>query len=222
MTKLGARRSVLGLDESTDSFHRGAVPQAVFANAILSISDDLEFRNKFLEICDQFDQHLVSQSIVDSIVKDFGTTPRAWEIRAGFLLEQEEEAPAVKKAKAPQGDSELTRQEQRALRVYEEAVDALPSNADMWAAFASFLRDRRALASPSSGKASHLAALIHQTYSRAAAAKAMTTSMFIDWSLFSSNTSSAEDILRQGLVVHPSSPDLWQQLLNTQVVYQSS
>mmetsp|Transcript_74595 Transcript_74595/g.145797 ORF Transcript_74595/g.145797 Transcript_74595/m.145797 type:complete len:421 (-) Transcript_74595:497-1759(-) len=206
VAKLGQRRVVLGIDKSEGSdakdaaFLQGAVPKAVYLNALkINPAWGLGFRVGFLRICNEFDetQHVVA-AILDSIAQDFKGDPEGWVVRATYHLggpggedkqgEEEESEAGTSDEKQPNkrrrvagpseaGGDAFSEGELASVSVLEQGVASLPADPNMWAAYARVLRSFDTAATPR--KQAEVRRRLEGVYERAATC--LTPELFLDW-----------------------------------------
>eukprot|EP00613_Pedinella_sp_CCMP2098_P064358 CAMPEP_0171983960 /NCGR_PEP_ID=MMETSP0993-20121228/273578_1 /TAXON_ID=483369 /ORGANISM="non described non described, Strain CCMP2098" /LENGTH=794 /DNA_ID=CAMNT_0012636759 /DNA_START=53 /DNA_END=2437 /DNA_ORIENTATION=- len=206
VAKLGQRRVVLGIDKSEGSdakdaaFLQGAVPKAVYLNALkINPAWGLGFRVGFLRICNEFDetQHVVA-AILDSIAQDFKGDPEGWVVRATYHLggpggedkqgEEEESEAGTSDEKQPNkrrrvagpseaGGGAFSEGELASVSVLEQGVASLPADPNMWAAYARVLRSFDTAATPR--KQAEVRRRLEGVYERAATC--LTPELFLDW-----------------------------------------
>ena len=83
------RKSADGSMDNNEIFKNAQVPRLVYKNAIKSIPHDVQFRLKFMDLCQMFPQtELLETDIMSSIEKDFHDTPKAWIARAMYKLKK--------------------------------------------------------------------------------------------------------------------------------------
>ncbi len=75
--------------DNNEIFKNAQVPRLVYKNAVKSVPDDVQFRLKFMDLCQMFPQtELLETDIMASIEKDFHDTPKAWIARAMYKLKK--------------------------------------------------------------------------------------------------------------------------------------
>ena len=216
VSKLGARRDALGLEaQSSSSFHRGAVPRAVFDNAVMSIPHSLDLRVGFLRLASQFDNSDdVTDHILASIASDFREDPQAWIVRATHCL-SDQKALSRKRLRS----EDLCAGEVASVCVLEQGVAALPNSTAMWSACTDFLiQIATAEPTPLSSRGKILWSMVDNLFERAAATlgKSLHPCRYIEWAgvpVDGAGPSRGEAILRRGLGFHGSSVELWESLL---------
>jgi len=79
-----------GAPNSNNLINKCQLPRIIFNNAIQSIDDNIQFRLKFLDLCDMFPETSVMEDVIMlSIEKDFGHSVEGWIARAQILIEKD-------------------------------------------------------------------------------------------------------------------------------------
>mmetsp|Transcript_20083 Transcript_20083/g.43581 ORF Transcript_20083/g.43581 Transcript_20083/m.43581 type:complete len:765 (+) Transcript_20083:204-2498(+) len=94
--KLRGRREILGNggdeedEEEGEKISASLLPsQIIFKNAIKAISDDIQFRLRFVEACRMFPKtKALEECIMKSVTEDFGTSVEGWVARISYAEEQ--------------------------------------------------------------------------------------------------------------------------------------
>ena len=106
------------------------IPMVILRNAIQSIPKNVQFRLKFLDICQQFpDTADFMEYIQASMAIDFGKEPESWIARAIYQAKKQNgtDEPEAKRARTA-NDGDESDEEDPVLCVLKDAIDTLNTN----------------------------------------------------------------------------------------------
>ena len=118
--------------EIFDASDYNRIPMVILRNAIRSIPDNVRFRLKFLDVCQQFPGTAdLMETVQSSMASDFADEPESWIARAMYKAEQHNKTdePKAKRARtvASENDGEDDTKDP-VVAVLENAITTLPTS----------------------------------------------------------------------------------------------
>jgi U3 small nucleolar RNA-associated protein 6 len=125
-------------DESDSDTDYNKIPMVILRNAIRSIPNNVQFRLKFLDACQEFpDTTDLMDCVQESMASDFADEPESWIARAIYQAETKKtkgtDEPNAKRVKTNNAGDDESRDP--VIAVLEDAIDALTTSEMILQAF---------------------------------------------------------------------------------------
>ncbi|XP_045211690.2 U3 small nucleolar RNA-associated protein 6 homolog [Mercenaria mercenaria] len=209
--KMLRRKELLGdtledEDEVSDAVLQGQVAKVVYANAIETIPEDVNFLLSFLPICQLFEfTRDQEETICQELREHHSDQPVAWDALARRCLGRQDQL-----AENDGEDPELMFH-----KVYEEAVNTVPSD-EIWSLYITACLELLAKKSKNSVKKKRLQRVL-LVFEEAKDAGCLEANLYLKWIDVLCDTgcpSKALEVSKEAVVANPMVCDLWHKRLS--------